>query len=193
MALEPKSVKNPHSVPVPRLYKFCSKVLVEYFQFKGKIPKLILQLARKEPGSMIKLANKLLLALEAKLNIVKAAVENIGVLEKNPGLRYELALVIAADMLLNEVQSKRFERLCKPVLTMLEVREQLQQEYQRCLQDAPAAEDRCKPRWVCVNTLLMSTTEAKQRLTEAGFSLKHYTPRSYEQFLLSVRVSLEGL
>jgi hypothetical protein len=40
--------KLAHSIRVPQFYKFSSKVLLKYLQFKGRIPKLIQQQTRGE-------------------------------------------------------------------------------------------------------------------------------------------------
>ncbi|KAA0196891.1 hypothetical protein HAZT_HAZT011572 [Hyalella azteca] len=195
MAIEAADVLTPvggtgklaHSIKVPQFYKFSSKVLLNYLQFKGRIPKLIQQQTRGERECWIKQVRSFLLALVAELDIVRAALNNVGVLEKNPYLRVETALVIAGDMLLSLSRSQRLTSQCKPVLTMLEVEKELQDEYQKLLQNAPVKLGLVVPRWVCINTLLISTQKARQHLSDEGFTLKSYSPKTYEKFLQSIQ------
>ncbi|XP_076633629.1 nop2/Sun-like domain containing protein 5 [Colletes latitarsis] len=153
-----------HSVKVPRLYKSSAKVVRDIREKGGSLKSLIYEKKHPNVSGMYALSLNTL-NKEEQLNFL---LTETGILTKEPRLDPWLAKVLITELLWGK---KALKTDCKPAQTILAYQKQLQQALFK-LEVLPSPNTTVrKPRYVRVNTLLLSVENAISCFQDEGWSL----------------------
>ncbi|XP_057335369.1 28S rRNA (cytosine-C(5))-methyltransferase [Microplitis mediator] len=172
-----------HSVKVPRLYKTASSTVKKIVERKASLKELVYE--RKHPNV------KALYALAATTlqhsSQLTQLLEKTQLLKKEPRLDQWLARVLITELIWGK---QVLQSDAKPILTIKNYENQLRDELKHTTDIKKPFTKVGKPRYVRVNTLVMTVDDAIREFINDGFTL---LPKSqnYQSYLESLE-SLSG-
>ncbi|KAK3860039.1 hypothetical protein Pcinc_033889 [Petrolisthes cinctipes] len=178
--------KKPHSIPVPRLYKLSSKILRRYENKEGTLKNLVYSANHPHRNSMMALLSKTV----DQGSVIKSALADSKILEKEPGFNPYLAQVLTAELLTKGC----LQGDCKPIIVLRKYEDELLEHYRKNAKKMPPKKKKVPfPRYVRINTLVATADDVHNQLAEKGWILYSYKKESvtYDDYLDLVE-NLEG-
>ncbi|EDW84279.2 uncharacterized protein Dwil_GK13235 [Drosophila willistoni] len=169
-----------HSVKVPTQYRATAKILRTALEKQKSIKSLIFE----ERHARVRSLQAVLKHYSDNRGAVDQAIEDTGLLTENPNLDPSLAKVLVTELIFGR---KQLNGESKPVQTVRRFKEKLQQ----ALTGALTKEEVFKPRYVRINTNLLSIADALEYLASEQWRRKELpADASYPDFLAAIK-SLE--
>ncbi|XP_008545984.3 28S rRNA (cytosine-C(5))-methyltransferase [Microplitis demolitor] len=164
-----------HSVKVPRLYKTASSTVKKIVEHKASLKELVYE--RKHPNV------KALYALAATTlqhsSQLTQLLEKTQLLKKEPRLDQWLARVLITELIWGK---QVLQSDAKPILTIKNYENQLRDELKNTTDIKKPFKRVGKPRYVRVNTLVMTVDDAIREFINDGFTLLPKS-KNYQSYL----------
>ncbi|XP_012219603.2 28S rRNA (cytosine-C(5))-methyltransferase [Linepithema humile] len=170
-----------HSVKVPRIYKLTADIVRRVREDGASLKSLIYEKKHPNVSGIYGLSMNTL----QMLPMLDQLLQKIQILTEQPRLNSWLARVLITELLWGK---KCLRNNSKPVLTVLAYKDKLQEELKnlKCIETLISHKNKVqKPRYVRVNTLMLSVEKAISIFQEAGWKLlsRSTTYSSYLQSL----------
>lgn len=174
-----------HSVKVPTQYKKVASVLEKALENRQKSIK---NLIYDEKHARVPSMHAVLKQYSDNRGAIDSAIESTKILEENPRLKPALCKVLITELIYGR---KDLRGESKPVQTVREYRERLVKALGGDDLSADFVVEKktgSKPRYVRVNTNLLSVDKAHALLVKGGFHKKELPPiESYDDFLKAIK------
>ncbi|KAH0552412.1 hypothetical protein KQX54_009645 [Cotesia glomerata] len=169
-----------HSVKVPRIYKTAANTIKKVDERKASLKELVYE--RKHPN--IKAIYALAATALQNSSQLTELLEKTEILKKQPRLDQWLARILITELIWGK---KSLQSEAKPVLTIRNYENQLRDALKNTSNDKieKTIKKVEKPRYVRVNTLIMSVEDAIQEFKNDGYILLPKSP-NYKSYLKSL-------
>ncbi|XP_023949527.2 28S rRNA (cytosine-C(5))-methyltransferase [Bicyclus anynana] len=169
-----------HSVKVPRHFKIAANIVQKVFEEGGSVKTLLYdnKLKHFRTNVLYALINE---SIKHAVDI-KNMFESTGILENEPRLDPWLARVLTAELIYGK---KSLPGKSKPEQTILSYKERFE-KYTEAQGDQKSKDVR-RPRYVRINTNLLTTSDAIRAFQDDGYKFIRCTSGSYNDYLQQIQ------